>query len=63
MIKPLFDLAHSGPENPEGLRNLGKAVERLAAGGIGVSDLGGLKPDEYLKLVEQAAKWSSSVGI
>ena len=57
MIKPLFDLARSGPDDPEGLRDLAKAVERLAAAGIGISEIVGQNPDDYdLKTIEKLAK-------
>lgn len=59
MLKPLFDLARSGPENPEGLYNLNSAIERLAAAGIGLSEIVGADPDAYdLKTIEKVAKWN-----
>ena len=57
LVKPLFDLARSGPDNPQGLHDLAKAIERLAAAGIGLSDILGQNPDDYdLKTIEKLAK-------
>jgi hypothetical protein len=61
MIKPLFDLSRSGPENPEGLYNLAKTIERLAAAGIGISELPWISSDaSALRTIEQAAKWGKA---
>ena len=56
MVKGTAALDRSGPENPAGLYNLGKSVERFAAAGIAAGELSGGDAD-VAKTLERAAKW------
>lgn len=55
MVEGTAMLAGSGPENPSGLYALGKAVERMAAAGIGITDIAGGNAGAA-RALEQAGK-------
>ena len=57
LVRPLFDLSRSGADNPKDLHDLAKTIERLAAAGIGLSEIVGVSPDAYdLKTIEKLSK-------